>query len=148
MEENGAIVVGVDGSEQAGAALRWAVDQARHTGQPLKAVTAWHVPTMMYTGAFETATDLDPRELEQAAGMTLERAIGGLGEVAAGLEIETCVREGPAADVLVAESRGAALLVVGSRGLGGFRELLLGSVSHRCSQHAACPVLIIRPSTG
>jgi len=148
MNGQGTIVVGVDGSNQARAALQWAVDQARRTGQRLRVVSAWHVPALMYAGAFETAADLDPRELERMAGETLEEAIGELGDTADGLEIERCVRQGQAADVLVEESRVADLLVVGSRGLGGFRELLLGSVSHQCSQHATCPVLIIRPSGG
>jgi hypothetical protein len=55
------------------------------------------------------------------------------------------VREGQAADVLLAEARKADLLVVGSRGLGGFRALLLGSVSQQCARHAACPVMIVPP---
>jgi nucleotide-binding universal stress UspA family protein len=148
MNGQGAIVVGVDGSDQAKAALRWAVDQARRTGQRVRVVSAWRVPALMYAGAFETAADLDPRELERVAGETLEEAVGELGDAADGVEIERCVRQGQAADVLVEESQDADLLVVGSRGLGGFRELLLGSVSHQCSQHATCPVLIIRPSGG
>jgi nucleotide-binding universal stress UspA family protein len=87
---------------------------------------------------------LDPEGLERAARRTLEHAIGELGEAADGIEIEPRLREGQPADVLVAEAADAELLVVGSRGLGGFRELLLGSVSHQCAQHAPCPVLIVR----
>jgi nucleotide-binding universal stress UspA family protein len=60
-----------------------------------------------------------------------------------GVSVTPILREGQAADVLVAEAREADLLVVGSRGLGGFKGLLLGSVSQQCAHHAACPVAII-----
>ncbi len=63
---------------------------------------------------------------------------------AGGIELETIAAEGQPANVLLKISEGADLLVVGSRGLGGFRELLLGSVSQQCAQHASCPVVIIR----
>ena len=62
-----------------------------------------------------------------------------------GVELHTRVAEGPAVEVLLEASSDAELLVVGSRGLGGFKELLLGSDSHQCAQHAHCPVVIVRP---
>jgi nucleotide-binding universal stress UspA family protein len=64
------------------------------------------------------------------------------------IRIERRVVEGAAAAVLVEESRGADLLVVGSRGHGGFAQLLLGSVSQQCAHHAECPVVIVRPRSG
>jgi nucleotide-binding universal stress UspA family protein len=73
---------------------------------------------------------------------TLERADG---ETLAGVEVEQEIREGPAAPVLIEAGRGAALLVLGSRGRGGFAGLLLGSVSQQCAQHPPCPVVILPP---
>jgi nucleotide-binding universal stress UspA family protein len=73
----------------------------------------------------------------------LENAVERLRQKAGELEIESRLREGPPAGVLTEEAAGAQLLVVGSLGLGGFRELLLGSVSRQCAQHAPCPVLIV-----
>ena len=61
-----------------------------------------------------------------------------------GVEIEQVVREGQPTDVLVEESAEAEMLVLGSRGRGGFRELMLGSVSQQCAHHARCPVTIVR----
>lgn len=139
------IVVGVDGSQQARAALAWAAEQARRTGAAVRAVTVWHVPALIYSATFGPPAELDPRELEAGARQTLEEAIEELGDTAAGIDIERRVREGHPADVLVEEAAGASLLVVGSRGIGGFREMMLGSVSHQCAQHAPCPVLIVRP---
>jgi nucleotide-binding universal stress UspA family protein len=74
----------------------------------------------------------------------VREAIPDAGDV----EIERRVIEGAAAAVLVEESRGADLLVVGSRGHGGFAQLLLGSVSQQCAHHAECPVVIVRPRAG
>ncbi len=65
-----------------------------------------------------------------------------------GVPITSIAREGQAAEVLVTEAKGAELLVVGSRGLGGFRGLLLGSVSQQCAHHASCPVLIVPSANG
>ncbi len=143
MSDLGPIVVGVDGSAHGQTALRWAVDRASRTGQSVRAVSVWHFPPIAYTGSLGPPPFLDPEDLERAAGEALEARISELGDTG-GVEIERCLREGQAADVLIEESKGADLLAVGSRGRGGFRELLLGSVSHQCAQHAECPVLIVR----
>lgn len=143
MSDLGPIVVGVDGSEHAQAALRWAVARAGRTGQRVRAVSVWHFPAIAYTGSLGPPPFLDPQDLERAATDALEERIRELGDTGE-VTIERCVREGQAADVLIEESRDADVLAVGSRGHGGFRELLLGSVSHQCAQHAYCPVLIVR----
>ena len=82
--------------------------------------------------------------LEQNAEEFLAAAAEVAREAFPDLEIETRTVEGQAADVLVQAGHGADLLVVGSRGMGGFAELLLGSVSQQCAHHATCPVVIVR----
>lgn len=138
------IVVGVDGSLGAQKALEVAVREAKEKHASLKVVTAWHVPGYAYGGlGFTPLADLNDAFHEEASA-TLEKAIAQLGEGSNGLEIEPVVREGRPASVLVEESEGADELVVGSRGLGGFAGLVLGSVSQECAQHAPCSILIVR----
>ena len=80
---------------------------------------------------------------EKDAQAISRAALKAVGNDAAGIELEAIVREGHPAKVLLDEAANADLLMVGSRGLGGFAELLLGSVSHECAQHATCPVVIV-----
>jgi nucleotide-binding universal stress UspA family protein len=136
------IVVGVDGSESARAALRFALEEARLRGATVRAVAAWHVPVAAYGDAFVPPNPELLSELEPRARRELERALAHAGPQA-DVEIEQVVREGAPARVLLEEAERADLLVVGSRGLGGFRGLLLGSVSQQCSHHAPCPVVIV-----
>ena len=82
-----------------------------------------------------------PQTFEAAATSTLASALSGVDTQ--GLEVHRVVRQGQPADVLVLEAGEDDLLVVGSRGLGGFRGLLLGSVSQQCTQHARCPVTVV-----
>jgi nucleotide-binding universal stress UspA family protein len=137
------IVVGVDGSACARAALRFAVHEARIRGARIRAVSVWHVPLGAYGAGWVPTPESLVEDCEQAARDVLEQALADAGNVE-GIEIDPVVREGNPARVLVEEARAAALLVVGSRGLGGFRELLLGSVSQQCAHHARCPVVIVR----
>lgn len=138
------IVVGVDGSEGAQEALEVAVREAKEKHATLKVVTVWHVPGYAYGGlGFSPLADLSDAFHEQAEE-TLEKAIAQLGDGSENVEIERVVREGRAASVLVEEAAGADELVVGSRGLGGFAGLVLGSVSQECAQHAPCSLLIVR----
>lgn len=144
-EDGARIVVGVDGSPSSKAALRWAVRHARLTGARVEAVAAWQFPT--YYG-----WDLlpDSADIESTARSMLEEAIAGIATLAAGVKIQPMVRQGNAAQVLLDDAKGAGLLVVGSRGHGGFTEALLGSVGQHCVHHATCPVVVIRdgPGTG
>lgn len=138
------IVVGVDGSESARQALRVAVREAKEKHASVRAVTAWHVPGYAYGGVgFTPIADLNDAFHEQAEE-TLEKAIAQLDDASKSVEIERVVREGRAASVLVEEAAGADELVVGSRGLGGFAGLVLGSVSQECAQRAPCSILIVR----
>jgi len=135
------IVVGVDGSEAGREALRWAINEARCRNAAVEAVYAWHQPGLMSYG-YLSQIDLEP--FEEDARKVLDAAVEGL-EVA-GVTVERKLLPGGAANVLVEESKGAALLVVGSRGRGGFSGLLLGSVSQQVAHHAPCPVVIIPPA--
>lgn len=144
----GRIVVGVDGSEQSAAALRWAVDEARLRGASIDAVHVYELqPTLAY--GYATAP-IAPEVIDQTtqgarerAGQLLDEALGAI--EAGDVVIEpVLIEETGTAAALVERSRGADLLVVGSRGRGGFQELLLGSVSHQCASHALCPVVILR----
>jgi nucleotide-binding universal stress UspA family protein len=139
------IIVGVDYSEDAKAALRFALEEAKLRQATVRVVHAWQYGYIGATGleGAYPAVGGDIKELHDAAesalGETLRESIPETDTV----EIERRVVEGRAAAVLVDESRGADLLVVGSRGHGGFAGLLLGSVSQQCAHHAACPVVIV-----
>jgi nucleotide-binding universal stress UspA family protein len=144
------IVVGVDHSAGAKEALRFALEESRLRQATLRAVHAWQFGYIGATG-LEGALPPIGGELheyraaaEAALDATLREAIPDAGEV----EVERHVVEGAPGAVLVEESRGADLLVVGSRGHGGFAQLLLGSVSQQCAHHAECPVVIVRSRGG
>lgn len=133
------IVVGVDGSKCGAAALRWAVDEAVHRDAVVEAVNAWHLPYV--EGYPYTTSQLEPGEFEAAAVALLDEAVAEIGD--APVTIEKHARAGSPASVLVDAAEEADLLVVGSRGRGGFTGLLLGSVSQQVSHHAPCPVVIV-----
>lgn len=138
------IVVGVDGSEPSKRALDWARFVAGTTGATIEAISAWHVPAAPVIVG--TALPVDS-ELQAATGRMLSETVTAV----LGRTPETGVRErvahGTPAQVLIEASKGALLLVVGSRGHGGFAGLLLGSVSSACAEHAHCPVLVIHGDT-
>jgi nucleotide-binding universal stress UspA family protein len=138
------IVVGVDGSECSRSALRFALNEARIRQTKLLIVVVWHVPLAAYGAGWAPPPPHLAEDSEAAAKEVLEEALGSVKEDASSIEIESIVREGQPAQVLVEEAKGADLLVVGSRGRGGFRELMLGSVSQQCAHHARCPVAIVR----
>ncbi|MFD8410969.1 universal stress protein [Streptomyces sp. NPDC059650] len=135
------IVVGLDGSPSSHAALRWAVRYAGLVGGHVVAVTAWEVPGSASWSAPAVDATFDE---EQAERSLVEEVRTVLGEDGASLVHERLVHGHPA-EVLVAEAEGAEVLVVGSRGRGGFRRALLGSVSQQVALHAPCPVTIVRP---
>ena len=136
------IVVGADGSEGAVAALRFAIAEAKARGCGVKAVSAWHVPAAAYQSGW-VMFPINVTDFEELGTTGLEKTLEGAGDATAGVEITKVVREGQAAEVLVEEAKGAELLVVGTRGLGGFRGLLLGSTSQQCAHHAPCPLVIV-----
>ena len=134
------IVVGVDGSDSSKAALRWAIRQAKLTGSTVDAVTAWHYPP-----AYGWAPVADGAvDFEGNAKQILTEALAEVSALEPDVPVRPLVTEGHPADVLLDAARGADLLVVGSRGHGGFASALLGSVSLYCVLHAHCPVLVLR----
>jgi nucleotide-binding universal stress UspA family protein len=132
------IVVGVDGSTASVDAARWAVRQAELTGGNLIAIISWEAP-VRYGMEFAN----EPKDWEQLARSTLASALAELGELG-DTEITQLVVHGHPAGVLTAASAEADLLVVGSRGHGGFVGMLLGSISEYVIAHAECPVLVVR----
>lgn len=138
----GRIVVGVDGSPEAAAALQWALDEARLRKASLEVVHAWQFPAAVdLVGA--AADDL-VRDMQQAAADLLDRVTDAVAGADPDVEVERHVVEGGAAASLVNAAASADLLVVGTRGRGGFAGLLLGSVAHQCLHHAPCPVVVVR----
>jgi nucleotide-binding universal stress UspA family protein len=142
---NGLIVVGVDSSEGAKAALRFALEEAKLRGSTLRIVHTWQFGYIGVSGiaGFSPVAGADLGELRRAAEVALDAVLHEAAPDTEGVVIERRVSEGAPATVLVHESRQADLLVVGSRGHGGFTGLLLGSVSQQCAHHAACPVVIV-----
>jgi len=144
MSEQHRIVVGVDGSKSSKAALAWAVRQAELTGASVDAVIAWHYPIAFGGTPLTPVGALMDTDFAAAAARVLNIAISETTNPAGPVKISSTVREGNAAPILLEAADGSDLLVVGSRGHGGFAEALLGSVSQHCVHHAPCPVVIIR----
>jgi nucleotide-binding universal stress UspA family protein len=134
------IVVGVDGSPSSVHALEWAIHQAELTGDVIDAVNAWHFPNDygMPVGDLPDFAGLGAEILDKA----IAEARNATGQAAA--EIHPHVVEGNPAQALLDLAKGADLLVVGSRGHGGFTGALLGSVSQHVVHHAPCPVVVVR----
>lgn len=135
------IVVGVDGSEQAAAALRWALREAQLHGCPVKAVMAWGYLDQHHAAAGSRfAPDYDQADAVAALDSFITQAVGA--DLGGG--VTRSVPCDLAANALISAVDEESLLVVGARGLGGFRGLLLGSVSEHCLHHAPCAVAIVR----
>ena len=137
------IAVGVDGSPSARAALAWAAGQAELTGATVEAVIAWRYPAVVGGGPFAPVGVLMDADFVGAAATVLSTAISQAVDPANPVKVSSTVREGNPAQILIEAADGADLLVVGSRGHGGFAEALLGSVSQHCVQRARCPVVIV-----
>jgi nucleotide-binding universal stress UspA family protein len=137
------IVVGVDGSEVSMSAVEFAFEQAQARHATLVAVMAWNDPVRTGPGdLLPLVYDLDALEQENAA--LLAESVAGHAEKYPDVQVQQKLVRGHAADVLIDAGRSAELLVVGSRGRGAFRGLLLGSVSRSLVHHAPCPVAVVR----
>ena len=135
------IVVGVDGSDASVNALRWALHEARLRTARVRVVLAWSYPQV---STYHEAKHVLQIPFADDAAAFLDKVVADTAAAAEGLEIEKKVVEGQAAPALVEAARDASMLVVGSRGLGGFSGLLLGSVSQQCAHHATCNLVIVR----
>ena len=137
------IVVGVDGSESSVRALQWAVEQAARDGAVVEAVHSWHIP---YAAGGLGGMPFDVQMLADGARATLEEVVGRVDASGLSEPVVSTLEEGGAAPALIEASRRADLVVVGSRGHGGFVGLLLGSVSQQVASHSHCPVVIVPAS--
>jgi nucleotide-binding universal stress UspA family protein len=144
------IVVGVDGSDHSRLALGWALREAAQRRVPLTVMSVRQAPVHPATDVYWAVPDLPAGDLsaraERAAAEKLrefaDKMAGEIGVHVA--EITVTAKIGDPAEELIGASRDADLVVVGSRGSGGFARLLLGSVSSKVVHHAACPVVVIR----
>ncbi|HVT76971.1 MAG TPA: universal stress protein [Acidimicrobiales bacterium] len=137
--EKPAVVVGVDGSDNGRRAMAWALDEAKARGLScllVHAVDFGFAAASPYAGVtFDQLRDAGQAVLDTELAIARD----------AGVPVEGRLVISSAAQALIDASRDAALLVVGSRGRGGFTGMLLGSVSTACVHHAHCPVLVTRP---
>jgi nucleotide-binding universal stress UspA family protein len=138
---SGRIVVGVDGSSFSEEALRWAIGQARLTGQLVEAVISWDLPLDCGIGGTGALTAFD---WAGTATSTLKETVAKVVDSPDADRVSQRVVMGHPAKVLLDAAADAALLVVGSRGRGGFKGILLGSVSQHVIARAACPVVVVR----
>jgi len=142
----GEVVVGMDGSDYSDRALDWALRRAGASGAALHAVRVWaplRTPVLKAVGwstsrGREVQAQHEEEEAQRQLAAALERR-----PLPPGASARASAVEGQAADRLVAAADGAELLVVGSRGTGGFARLLIGSVSTQCAHHATCPVVVV-----
>jgi nucleotide-binding universal stress UspA family protein len=134
------IVVGVDGSQESRQALRWAVQLATGMGADVDALAVWHSPRLAFGPPPIEFTHPPEVHMEKTLVATVDAVFGADRP----RNLRLLVREGHPAEVLVGRSTTAVLVVVGSRGMGAIKGLLQGSVSRYVSEHAVCPVLIVR----
>jgi nucleotide-binding universal stress UspA family protein len=142
---NQRIVVGIDGSGTADRALQWAVDEARLRHARVDVVHAWRAPIPHLGAAPHASMSVDRLEYERAAERTLDAAVRRVDITGLPAPVDQILTSGSAAWAILEVSKGADLVVVGSRGLGGFKGLVLGSVSHQVATHAPYPVVVIPP---
>jgi nucleotide-binding universal stress UspA family protein len=137
------IIVGIDGSSHSRRALEWAVKEAAIRRTPLTVLTVY--PAMAgYWGP--VAYPRDPNLTEQARKLVQEEidiALAGLGAGSRPPSVTVTARFGLPAEEILEAAQDADMVIVGSRGVGGFRKLLMGSVSSQVTQHAHCPVVVI-----
>ena len=138
-EATGRIVVGIDGSKHSEAALDWAIDEADRHGADLVVLHAWEYPYGMTSEGLAPSADFAPVD----AAVVLDTAVEHARERMAG-RVHRRLVEGGATQSLLDVADDVDMLVVGSRGRGGFRSMLLGSVAHAVSAHASCPVVVVR----
>jgi nucleotide-binding universal stress UspA family protein len=141
--EMGIVVVGVDGSEGAAHALDYAIREAAVHGFSLRIVSAWEIPPSVLASVVASKEFYE--EFRNNAVAVAEAAAARVAELEPSVEHEEVVVEGQAAKALLGNAEDADLMVVGRRGHGSFREMLLGSISRQVVVHAKCPLVIVPP---
>lgn len=137
----GRIVVGIDGSESARRALHWALDEARRRRVCVDVVHAWQPPYVVPSPFAGLPLDVDV--IEKHARATLDRAVDAEDTRYRPAPVERILVRGGAARAVLDAAQGADLVVLGTRGLGGFRGLVLGSITHHVAHHVQCPLVVI-----
>ena len=135
------IVVGIDGSDTAGSALEWALEEGRLHHATVDVVHAWEVP--YGAGQRFVAVAFDSAPLEDAARRTLDAAVESADTSGLPAPVTRTLAVGSAAASILQAAENADLVVIGSRGLGGFKGLVLGSVSYHVVHQATCPVVVL-----
>ncbi|MDF1605145.1 universal stress protein [Nocardioides sp. YIM 152315] len=139
------VIVGHDGSTTSDLALAWAIDYAARFDAVVRVVRGWTMSTAPRPASMTGGYIPPIEEFEAAVVADLERACARVvADSAVGVDVSFEGFRGAPANGLIAASHDAELLVVGARGLGGFKGLALGSVTDQCVRHAACPVVVIR----
>ena len=140
------IIVGVDGSDNSRRALGWAMEEAARRHQPLTVMTVQPDPVRPATGIYwgvHSENSFKPELAQKALQRIVDDVASGIGVTVP--EVAVTAAMGDVAEELIRASRDADMLVVGSRGTGGFARLMLGSVSSQVTHHAPCPVVVIPP---
>lgn len=155
MDNTGIVVTGVDGSPGSRTALEYALAEAARRGARLRVVAAVHLPDyggrgyglgVYATGGRRHETEAIVAKTRTAAQEMVDEVVAAHTDQAAGVAISVDVFAGRTTDILVDESAGADLLVLGHRGRGALSSAVLGSVGLACMLHANCPVTIVRPA--
>ncbi len=138
-ESTGRMVVGIDGSEHSARAVRWAVDEADRSSSRLVVLHAWEYPYAAEAPGAGRGNDLARVD----AALVLQQSVEMARDLSVG-EVVSELKAAGAADALIEASKHADLVIVGSRGRGGFRSMLFGSVAHAVSAASSCPVVVVR----
>ncbi len=132
------IIVGVDGSLSSNAALEWAAQEAEIRDSALELIHAWNYPNLGYGGYVAVLEDF-----EKDAGALLDEVVTATQTAHPKLKLVSSLLQGPTAQIIMDRAKEADMVVVGSRGRGGFSGLLLGSVGQQLVHHSPAPVVII-----
>ena len=138
------VVAATDGSEESLLAVEWAAREAVLRGAPLRIVSAVAMPPRMSAGHPASEPDAVADVISKGSDRALQAASDRAAKAAPGLLIDADHLDGAPADAVTQSGSGALMLVVGSRGRGGFAALILGSVSRYAATHASCPVVVVR----
>jgi nucleotide-binding universal stress UspA family protein len=140
------VVAAAEGSEESLRAVEWAAREAVLHGAPLRIVSAASLPKLVLL-QLKPERDAVLGFVREHRDRALAAAVSRAAEMAPGLLIETDPLEGPAAQAVTGSGSGALMLVVGSRGIGAFTAMVLGSVARYVADHASCPVVVVREET-